>query len=49
MTSFTPEPPERADMRAWLDAEIVALGACNHDVVREEAGAFPMEVGLSGT
>ena len=32
-------------MRAWLDAEIVALGACNHDVVREEAGALPMEVG----
>jgi len=45
VTSFTPEPPERADMRAWLDAEIVALGACNHDVVREEAGALPMEVG----
>lgn len=45
VTSFAPKAPDRADMCAWLDEEIAALAAGGHDVVREEAGALPMEVG----
>lgn len=45
VTSFAREAPKREDMRAWLDEEIINLGACDHDVVREESGALPMEVG----
>lgn len=45
VTCFAPEPPAQADLAAWLDAEIDALGAVDHQVVRREAGALPMEVG----
>jgi lycopene beta-cyclase len=45
VTSFAPERPSRAAFEAWLDTEIAALGIGAHDVLREEAGALPMEVG----
>lgn len=45
VTSFAPLPPSQAALAAWLDAEIVALGAADHAVLRHEAGALPMEVG----
>ncbi len=45
VTCFAPAPPSRPALAAWLDAEIAALGAGAHDVMGEEAGALPMEVG----
>ena len=45
VTSFAPAPPERSVFADWLEAEIAALGAGRPDVLRQEAGALPMEVG----
>jgi lycopene beta-cyclase len=45
VTSFAPASPRRAAFEAWLDAEIAGLGIGAHDVLREESGALPMEVG----
>lgn len=45
VTCFAPAPPPQTALVAWLNAEIDALGGADHDVVREEAGALPMEVG----
>lgn len=45
VTCFAAASPSLAALAAWLDAEIDALGAGGHDVLRSEAGALPMEVG----
>lgn len=45
VTSFAPAPPPPGILAAWLDAEIDALGAVGHEVMRRESGTLPMEVG----
>ena len=47
VTSFAPAPPARAVFEDWLDAEMAALGADGGEVLREEAGALPMEAGFA--
>ncbi|KPP86732.1 MAG: lycopene beta-cyclase [Rhodobacteraceae bacterium HLUCCA08] len=49
VTSFAPARPSREVFAAWLADEIAALGIRSHDVLREEAGALPMEVGYAET
>ncbi len=44
VTSFAPTRPSRDTFAAWLADEIATLGIHSHDVLREEAGALPMEV-----
>ena len=46
VTSFARTLPDRGVLSAWLEAEIAALGAGGHAVVRTEAGCLPMEVGF---
>ena len=45
VTSFAPCAPERDVFDTWLREEIAALAAGHHEVLREERGALPMEVG----
>lgn len=45
VTSFAPASPGRAVFEEWLQAEIAALSPGATEVLREEAGALPMEVG----
>ncbi len=44
VTSFAPARPSPETFAAWLAEEIAGLGIGSHDVLREEAGALPMEV-----
>jgi lycopene beta-cyclase len=45
VTSFAPASPGRAVFEAWLASEIEALEPGQTEVLREEAGALPMQVG----
>ncbi|RDC71025.1 lycopene cyclase [Rhodovulum sp. 12E13] len=49
VTSFAPARPSAETFAAWLADEIAALGVVSHDVLREEAGALPMEVDYAET
>ena len=46
VTSFAPHSPGNEVFAAWLDEEIAALAPGSHEVLREERGALPMEVGF---
>jgi lycopene beta-cyclase len=46
VTSFAPRSPGRAVFETWLAEEIDALAAGPHEVLREEQGALPMQVGF---
>lgn len=46
VTSFAPRSPGREVFEAWLAEEIDGLAAGPHEVLREEHGALPMEVGF---
>lgn len=46
VTSFAPGSPGRDVFEAWLAEEIDTLGAHQHNVLREEHGALPMQVGF---
>lgn len=45
VTSFAPASPGRAVFEAWLEAEIAALAPGATEILREETGALPMQVG----
>ena len=47
VTSLAPVHPGRDVLDQWLNEEIAALQPGGFEVVREEAGALPMEVGFS--
>ncbi|MFP4406089.1 lycopene cyclase family protein [Rhodosalinus sp.] len=47
VTSFAPESPGRDVFAAWLEEEIAAFDPGDTEVLREERGALPMEVGFS--
>lgn len=47
VTAFAPESPGRDVFETWLDAEIAALDPGGFEVLREEAGALPMQVGFA--
>lgn len=47
VTSFAPESPGADAFAAWLDAEIADLDPGDVEVLREESGALPMEVGFA--
>lgn len=46
VTSFAPVAPDNDVFDAWLGEEIEALDPGHHEVLREERGALPMEVGF---
>ena len=46
VTCFAPRAPEHAVFDTWLREEIAALDPGHHEIVREERGALPMEVGF---
>jgi len=46
VTSFAPRSPGREVFETWLAEEIDSLGAGHYDVLREEHGALPMQVGF---
>ena len=46
VTSFAPASPGHGVFKAWLETEVAALETGGFEVVREEAGALPMEVGF---
>jgi len=46
VTSFAPASPGDEVFKAWLETEVAALETGGFEVVREEAGALPMEVGF---
>ncbi len=46
VTSFAPRAPDHAVFDSWLRDEIAALDPGHHEVLREERGALPMEVGF---
>lgn len=45
VTSFAPASPTPEVFAAWLSEEIDALDAGLHEVLRQESGALPMQVG----
>ena len=45
VTSFAPASPGQDVFEDWLEDEIAALGPGRTEVLREETGALPMEVG----
>ena len=45
VTSFAPCAPDHDVFETWLREEIAALDCGHHEVLREERGALPMEVG----
>ncbi|MFO7759649.1 MAG: lycopene cyclase family protein [Roseovarius sp.] len=47
VTSFAPASPGRSVFEDWLQAEIAALEPGTTEILREEAGALPMEVGYA--
>lgn len=47
VTSFAPESPGSDVFTDWLSAEIAALEPGKFEVVRQEAGALPMQVGFA--
>jgi lycopene beta-cyclase len=47
VTSFAATSPSRALFSRWLGDELDALGIGAHDVLREEAGALPMQAGFA--
>lgn len=47
VTSFAKTRPAHQRFETWLAAEIDALGVGAYDVLREEAGALPMQVGFA--
>ena len=47
VTSLAPVSPGQEVFRAWLETEIATLETGGFEVVREEAGALPMEVGYT--
>ena len=46
VTSFAPRSPGRDIFDTWLTEEIDTLEAGHHEVLREEHGALPMQVGF---
>ncbi len=46
VTSFAPCAPDQEVFDTWLCQEIAALEPGHHEVLREERGALPMEVGF---
>lgn len=46
VTSFAPRSPGRNVFEAWLQEEIDLLETGRHEVLREEHGALPMQVGF---
>lgn len=46
VTSFAPRSPGRDVFETWLAEEIDTLEAGHHEVLREEHGALPMQVGF---
>lgn len=46
VTSFAPTSPGPDVFKGWLEAEIEALDPGSFEVLRQEAGALPMEVGF---
>jgi len=47
VTSFAPASPGRDVFAAWLEAEIADLNPGDTEILREESGALPMEVGFA--
>ncbi|MEI4231890.1 lycopene cyclase family protein [Roseovarius sp. D22-M7] len=47
VTSFAPTSPGRAVFEDWLETEIAGLQPGRFEVLREETGALPMEVGFA--
>ncbi|MBS1303386.1 lycopene cyclase family protein [Loktanella sp. SALINAS62] len=47
VTSFAPASPGGSVFSAWLDAEIADLDPGDVEILRQESGALPMEVGFA--